>query len=139
VTGVVRGTPGAITYVDAAYSITNKLSFALVGNRAGKYTTPGLRGITQALSQLPAKVTRLSQLKIVDPPATAGKLAYPISTFTYVIVPTSSSKAAELRKFVYWAVTQGQKFGPPLFFVPLPKTVQAFAFREIKKVQGAQG
>lgn len=138
VTGVVKSTAGAITYVDAAYAIENKLPFALVGNRAGKFTTPGIRGITAALSQLPKKVTQLSQLKIVDPPRAAGKLAYPISTFTYVIVPTSSAKATELRKFIYWAVTQGQKFGPPLFFVPLPKTVQAFAFREIKKIQ-AQG
>ena len=61
---------------------------------------------------------------------------YPISTFTYVIVPTSSGdKAADLRKFVYWAVTAGQKFGPPLFFVPLPKAVNGFNYREIKKIQ----
>ena len=53
-----------------------------------------------------------------------------------MIVPTSSGdKAADLRKFVYWAVTQGQKFGPPLFFQPLPVQVQAFAYREIKKIQ----
>jgi phosphate transport system substrate-binding protein len=135
-TGVVKQTAGALTYVDAAYAIQNKLQFALIQNRAGKYTTPGLRGISQALSQLPKKVTQLSQLKIVDPPKAAGPLAYPISTFTYVIVPLSSgSKAADLRKFVYWAVTQGQKFGPPLWFVPLPKTVQAFAYREIKRIQ----
>jgi phosphate transport system substrate-binding protein len=139
VTGIVRGTPGGITYVDAAYSIQNKLQFALIGNRAGKWTTPGIRGITQALSQLPEKVTSLSQLKIVDPPKEAGKAAYPISTFTYVIAPTSAPKAAELRKFIYWAVTVGQKFGPPLFFVPLPKTVQAFTYREIKKIQAPQG
>jgi phosphate transport system substrate-binding protein len=135
VTGVVKNTPGAITYVDAAYSITNKLQFAPVQNRAGKFATPGIRGITQALSQLPKKVTSLSQLKIVDPPKAAGKLAYPISTFTYVIVPTSTSKAQDMRRLIYWAVTQGQKFGPPLFFVPLPKTVQAFVYREIKKIQ----
>ncbi len=78
----------------------------------------------------------LPQLKIVDPPAKCGKKAYPISTFTYVIVPTSSGdKAADLRKFVYWAVTAGQKFGPPLFFVPLPKSVNGFIYREIKKIQ----
>ena len=53
-----------------------------------------------------------------------------------MIVPTSSAKAADLRKFVYWAVTQGQKFGPPLFFQPLPTPVQAFAYREIKKIKG---
>jgi phosphate transport system substrate-binding protein len=137
VTGVVKSTPGAITYVDAAYSITNKLQFAQVQNRAGKFTLPGLRGISSAVTQLPKKVTSFSQLKIVDPPKTAPKNAYPISTFTYVIVPTDSgSKAADLRKFVYWAIAQGQKFGPPLFFVPLPTSVKAFAYREIKKIQG---
>ena len=54
-----------------------------------------------------------------------------------VIVPTRAAKAVDLRKFVYWAVTRGQKFGPPLLFEPLPVTVQAFAFREIKKIQPA--
>lgn len=137
VTGVVRSTPGALTYVDVAYALANKLQFAVVRNRAGKFATPGLRGINASLSQLPKKVTQLSQLKIVDPPKAAGALAYPIVTFTYVIVPTSSPKAADLRKFVYWAVTQGQRFGPPLLFQPLPQTVQAFAFREIKKIQGS--
>jgi phosphate transport system substrate-binding protein len=137
VAGVVKSTPGALTYVDAAYSIQNKLQFAMIQNRAGRFTTPGIRGISEAVSQLPKKVTSLSQLKIVDPPKAAGKLAYPISTFTYVVLPTNSAKAADLRKFVYWAVTQGQKFGPPLFFVPLPTPVKAFAYREIAKVKAA--
>jgi phosphate transport system substrate-binding protein len=137
VAGVVKSTEGAITYVDAAYSIQNKLQFALVRNRRGTYTLPGLRGITSAVSVLPKKITSFQQLKIVDPPKTAAKNAYPISTFTYVIVPTNSgSQAADLRKMVYWAVTQGQKFGPPLFFVPLPNQVKAYDYREIKKIQG---
>ena len=137
VAGVVSKTVGALTYVDVAYSLKNKFTFAQVKNRAGRFATPGLRGIQQAVSKLPAKVTELSQLKIVDPPASAGKLAYPIVTFTYVIVPTSSAKAGDLRKFVYWAVTRGQSFGPPLLFQPLPVPVQAFAFREIKKIQAS--
>jgi phosphate transport system substrate-binding protein len=136
VAGVVKSTDGALTYVDAAYSIQNKFQFALIQNRAGGFTTPGVRGVSAALSTLPKKVTNLSQLKIVDPPKSAGKKAYPISTFTYVIVPTSSGdKAADLRKFVYWAVTAGQKFGPPLYFVPLPAAVNGFIYREIKKIQ----
>jgi phosphate transport system substrate-binding protein len=135
VAGVVDKTAGALTYVDVAYSLKNKLTFALMRNNTGKYATPGLRGIQAALSKLPTKVTSLSQLKIVNPPKTAGPLAYPIATFTYVIVPTKSSKAADLRKFVYWAVTRGQQFGPRLLFQPLPKTVQGFAYREIKKIQ----
>jgi len=135
VTGIVRQTEGAVTYVDAGYSITNKLQFATVKNKAGKFATPGVKGVEAAVSQLPKKITSLDQLKIVDPPAAAGKIAYPITTFTYVIVPTKTGKAEDLRKFVYWAVTRGQKFGPPLWFVPLPKPVQAFAYREIKKIQ----
>jgi len=136
VAGVVKSTAGALTYVDAAYSITNKFQFALIQNRAGGFATPGVRGVTAALSTLPKKVTNLSQLKIVDPPKSAGRKAYPISTFTYVIVPTNSGdKAADLRKFVYWAVTAGQKFGPPLFFVPMPASVNGFVYREIKKIQ----
>jgi phosphate transport system substrate-binding protein len=136
VAGVVKSTAGALTYVDAAYSITNKFQFALIQNRAGGFATPGVRGVTAALSTLPKKVTKLSQLKIVDPPKSAGRKAYPISTFTYVIVPTNSGdKAADLRKFVYWAVTAGQKFGPPLFFVPMPASVNGFVYREIKKIQ----
>jgi phosphate transport system substrate-binding protein len=137
VAGVVKSTPGALTYVDAAYAIQNRLLFAPIRNRAGRFTTPGLRGITQAVSQLPQRVTSPSQLRIVDPPSSAGPLAYPISTFTYVILPTSTTKAADLRKFVYWAVTQGQRFGPPLFFVPLPTSVKAFAYRELARVRGA--
>lgn len=136
VTGIVKNTPGAITYVDAAYSITNHLEFALVQNRRGAFTLPGLRGIASAVSVLPKKITRPAQLKIVDPPKTAPKNAYPISTFTYVIVPTNAgSKAADMRKFIYWAVTQGQKFGPPLYFVPLPNQVKAYVYRQIKQIQ----
>jgi len=136
VAGVVKSTEGALTYVDAAYSITNHLQFATIQNRAGGFATPGVRGVSAAVSTLPKKITNISQLKIVDPPKSAGKRAYPISTFTYVIVPTSSSKAGDMRKFIYWAVTQGQKYGPPLFFVPLPGSVKGFVYREIKTIQG---
>ena len=136
VTGVVNKTPGALTYVDIAYSLQNKLRVGWIENKFGKFTSPGLRGIRAAASSLPKKITSPEQLKLVDPPKSAGALAYPISTFTYVIAPTSSSKAADLRKFVYWAVTRGQTFGPPLLFEPLPLQVKAYAFREIKKIQG---
>ena len=135
VAGVVTKTPGALTYVDVAYALTNKLRFAWVRNRSGKFASPGLRGIKAAADVLPKKITGFTQLKLVDPPKSAGGLAYPISTFTYVIAPTSTSKAGDLRKFVYWAVTQGQAFGPKLLFQPLPNQVKAYDYREIKKIQ----
>jgi phosphate transport system substrate-binding protein len=135
VAGVVSKTPGALTYVDIAYALQNKLRVSWIQNRAGKFAQPGLRGIAAAASGLPKKITDPTQLKLVDPPKSAGALAYPISTFTYVIAPTSSSKAADLRKFIYWAVTQGQAFGPPLKFQPLPVQVKAYAYRQIKQIQ----
>jgi phosphate transport system substrate-binding protein len=137
VAGVVTKTPGAVTYVDVAYTLQNKLRAALVQNRAGKFANAGLRGIQAAAAGLPAKITSSTQLKLVDPPKSAGPLAYPISTFTYVIAPTSSGKAKELRNFIYWAVTRGQTYGKPLLFQQLPVQVQAYAYREIKKIQSA--
>lgn len=136
VAGVVTKTVGALTYVDVAYSLQNKLRTASIQNKTGKFATPGLRGIKAAAAILPKKIANDKQLKLVDPPKSAGPLAYPISTFTYVIAPTSTNKAADIRKFVYWAVTRGQAFGPPLLFEPLPLQVKAYAFRELKKIQG---
>ncbi|MEO5633833.1 phosphate ABC transporter substrate-binding protein PstS [Gaiella sp.] len=134
VAGVITKTPGSIGYADVAYALKNKIRFASVLNASGRYATPGLRGIQAAAATLPAKVTSEDgALSIVNPPK-GNPLAYPISTFTYVVVPSGSSKAAELKKMVYWAVTQGQKFGPALLFQPLPKQVQAFAYKQIKKI-----
>src|SRR5205085_2153216 len=57
-----------------------------------------------------------------------------IGTFTWVILPLQSSKAADLKKFVDWAVTKGQSFGPKLLFLPLPKAVQAAARHTLARV-----
>jgi phosphate transport system substrate-binding protein len=133
VSGVVSRTEGAVMYADVAYALANKLKFARVKNKAGKWTLPGLRSINAAASSV-GKVTGNGEISIVNP-AKSQPLAYPISTFTYVLAPTQSSKAAELRKFIYWAITSGQKFGPPLLFAPLPKAVLAFNYKQIKKIQ----
>jgi phosphate transport system substrate-binding protein len=134
VAGVITKTEGAIGYVDVAYALQNKIRFASILNASGKYATPGLRGIEAAASTLGKNLQGDGAFSIVNPKR-GNPLAYPISTFTYVIVPTSSSKSAELRKMVYWAVTRGQTFGKPLLFQPLPLQVQAFAFKQIKKIQ----
>ncbi len=135
VAGVVTKTEGAIGYADVAYALKNKIRFASILNASGKYATPGLRGIAAAAATLPAKITSNGALSIVNPPK-GNSLAYPISTFTYVIVPIVSPKAAELRKMIYWCVTQGQKLGPPLLFQRLPRQVQAFDFKQIKLITG---
>lgn len=58
-------------------------------------------------------------MHIVNPPTSAGKLAYPISTYTYIIVPQQTSKATALLKMIFWALTVGdKKYGPKLIFAP---------------------
>jgi len=135
VSGVVTKTAGAIGYADVAYSLANHLRFASILNKSGKYTTPGLRGIAAAAATLPKKITGDGAISIVNP-SKGNPIAYPICTFTWIIIPTNSSKAADLRKMVYWAVTQGQKSAPKLLFQPLPKQVQAFDFKQIKLITG---
>ncbi len=133
VAGVITKTVGSIGYADVAYALKNKIRFASMQNASGKYATPGLRGIQAAADTLPKTITSDGALSIVNPPK-GNPLAYPISTFTYVIVSSGSSKSAELRKMVYWAVTQGQTFSKSLLFQPLPRQVQAFAYKQIKKI-----
>jgi phosphate transport system substrate-binding protein len=124
VAGVVSQTQGAIGYVDVAYAIKNHLHFAAVKNAAGKFLFPSLRRI-QAAALAFTKVPANNELHIVNPPKSA-KLAYPISTYTYVIVHRKSAHAAELRKLIFWALTQGQspQFAAKLIFAKL-STVKA--------------
>ncbi len=133
--GVVKNTVGGIGYVDIAYALTNHIKFARVQNRAGKFITPGLRAISAAAATV-RSVPASNEMHIVNPPA-SQPLAYPICTFSYVLLPTRSDKAADLRKFVFYALTQGQKLGPRLLFVPIPKVVLVAAEKTLKQVQPA--
>jgi len=132
--GVVSNTQGAVGYVDVAFALKNRLKFMALRNSSGVYTTPGLRGINAAAATV-KRVAATNEMHIVNPPR-GDRLAYPICTFTYVILPIKSSKAADLRKFVFYAVnpTQGQKLGPKLLFAPLPKVVLVAAEKTLRKV-----
>ena len=128
----VSQTEGAIGYVDVAYALKNHLSFAAIQNKNGKYALPGLRGIASAAASV-RTVGANNEMSIVNPPK-GFKNAYPISTYTYVILPLSTPKAKELRRFVFWALTSGQKYGPKLLFVPIPRFVLAASEKTLTKV-----
>jgi phosphate transport system substrate-binding protein len=124
VSGVVSRTDGAVGYADIAYALKNKLKFFSVQNRAGKFARPGLAGI-KAAAQADRKFNPQSnELSIVNPPGSPRfAKAYPICTYTYVILRTQSTQASTLKPFVTWALTAGQAYGPPLIFQPIPKYV----------------
>jgi phosphate transport system substrate-binding protein len=134
VAGLVSRTAGGITYVDVAFALKNHIRFAAVRNRAGKFLYPSLRRITAAADAFP-KVPANNEMHIVDPPKSAP-LAYPISTFTYVIVPQQTSHSAELRKLIFWALTQGQKpqYTAKLLFAPLTKPVLVASEKTLKTI-----
>ena len=137
VSGVLTRTPGAIGYADIAYALANKLQFAAVQNKSGKYALPGIRGI-KAAAQADRKFDSRNFLSIVNPPK--GKkyeTAYPICTYTYVILPLQSSKGTALKAFVNWAITGGQQYGTKLLFVPIPSYVLARDKAVLKRVSSS--
>jgi len=133
VAAAVSQTKGAIGYVDVAYAIKNHLPFAAVQNAAGRYILPGNVGIRSAAATV-SKVPSSNAISIVNPPR-SQRSAYPICTFTYVILPLKTSKAADLRKFVFWALTSGQQYGPKLRFVAIPNKVLGASEKTLKRVK----
>ena len=125
VTQTVAGTAGAIGYISASYLIAAGLPVAAIQNEAGKYELPNLANIQNA-AEMVKKVPPSNELHIVDPPKKFSK-AYPISTFTYAIVPHSAPQKGLLSEFILYAMTVGQKYGPALDFAKLPKVVLSAA------------
>lgn len=123
VAAAVRSTPGAVGYVAVSNALGAKLDFAAVENRAGAFVRPSTKTVAAAAAH-DARFRRDNSASIVDPPRSA-KHAYPISTFTYAIVPRSSQKLATLKAFLTYAITSGQRFAAALDFAPLPQNVVA--------------
>jgi phosphate transport system substrate-binding protein len=133
VSAALSQTDGGITYVDVAFSLANHFKFAAVQNRAGVFALPGLNGIKAAGATILRVAPDNGGISIVNP-SKRQKIAYPICTFTYVIVPKQTAKAAELKQFINWALTKGQADGPKLLFSPLPKVVLKASLKTLKLV-----
>jgi phosphate transport system substrate-binding protein len=130
-TGVTSSlkTPGAIGYVAAAYLIGAGIHAASIENAAGNFELPNLKNIEEAAAVVKT-VRPNSGVSIVAPPKSATK-AYPISTFTYAIVPSDAPQGDAVKQFIEYAITKGQTFGAALDFAPLPSTVLSAAQKTI--------
>jgi phosphate transport system substrate-binding protein len=129
ITATVVKTPGAIGYISASYLIAAGLGAAAVQNKAGNYALPNLKNIESAASTV-ASVPSSNAISITNPPAKAST-AYPISTFTYAIVPHNAPQKGFLQQFLNYAITKGQIYGAALDFAPLPKVVLSAAKKSI--------
>jgi phosphate transport system substrate-binding protein len=121
VTSTVSKTPGAIGYISASYLIAAGLGAAAIQNNAGNYEFPNLKNIESAASTVKS-LPSSNAVSITNPPKKATD-AYPISTFTYAIVPHNAPQKGFLQQFLNYDVTIGQKYGAALDFAPLPKVV----------------
>jgi phosphate transport system substrate-binding protein len=118
----IKSTVGSIGYLSASYIIANGLTVAEIKNAAGKYEFPNLKNIANAASSV-KHVPANNVLSITNPPK-AYKIAYPISTFTYCIVPQHGGKGSLVKQFVDYAVSSaGQAFGAGLDFASLPAAI----------------
>ena len=133
VTGQVKQLPGSIGYVELAYAKQNKLPYAAIKNASGAYVSPSIEAVTAAAAgaKLPANTDY--RVSIVD---ATGKGAYPISSFTWLLLYEKQPDAAKGRKlldFVRWALTEGEKSAASLDYAPIP---EAMAKQLVKRLGG---
>ena len=119
VTAMVAQTDGAVGYVELAYALNNKLSTAAVKNKAGEYVTATAKSISKAADF----IKDFSKELTISTINAEGKGVYPISSFTYILLPEdkTSNKLKEVRSFLKWAMKDGQKMAEELHYAPLPK------------------
>ena len=132
VTGVVQKTQGSIGYVELAYAITNKLNVFALENSQKKFVVPSINSTSQAASSLTDKDYNSDlRFSIVN---AKYKDAYPISAFTYILLPIKQGNIqnSEIKNFLLWAITKGQKFAPELHYAILPKKLSESLIKKIK-------
>jgi phosphate transport system substrate-binding protein len=132
VTAVVSSTNGAIGYISASYIIAHQLGAAAIQNAAGFFEYPNLSNIENA-AQSVKSVPANNEMHIVNP-SKKYRIAYPISTFTYAIVPKAAPQKQLVASFVNYAITAGQKFGAALDFTPIPKVVLKASQKTVKSL-----
>ncbi len=134
VAGFIRQLPGAIGYVELIYAVQNNIPYGSVRNSAGVFLKASLEGVTAAAASAP-KMPADFRVSITNAP---GKDAYPISSFTWLLIPAQSKDAAKgkiLADFLNWMVTDGQKMTSTLAYAPLPENVAAKVKEAIKQVK----
>jgi phosphate transport system substrate-binding protein len=134
VAGMVRQMQGSIGYIELIYAVQNKIPYGVVQNSSGNFVRASLESVTAAAASaknMPADF----RVSITNAP---GKDAYPISSFTWLLIPQKSKDANKgkiLADFLNWMVDDGQKMTADLTYAPLPENVAAQVKGTIKQVQ----
>ncbi|HEY1659031.1 MAG TPA: phosphate ABC transporter substrate-binding protein PstS [Candidatus Sulfotelmatobacter sp.] len=122
VAGSIRQLQGSIGYVELIYAVQNNITYGSVRNAAGNFVKASLESVTAAAASAP-KMPADFRVSITNAP---GKDAYPISSFTWLLIPEQSKDPAKgkiLADFLNWMVSDGQKMTAALSYAPLPESV----------------
>jgi phosphate transport system substrate-binding protein len=134
VAGMIRQMQGGIGYIELIYAVQNKIDYGLVKNSSGTFVKASLDSVTAAAASAKSMPADF-RVSITNAP---GKDAYPISSFTWLLIPEKSKEAAKgkiLADFLTWMVDDGQKMTAELTYAPLPENVAAKVKGAIKQVQ----
>jgi len=134
VAGFVKQTQNSIGYVELIYAEHNKLSFAAVQNKAGKFVKGGIDSVSAAAAAAAKNMPKDYRVSIVN---ADGEDAYPISTFTWLLVyqNNSGSTGKILKDFLTWAMAEGQAIAPNLGYAPLPENVKRMVTETISTIR----
>jgi len=135
VSGLVKETPNSLGYVELIYALQNKLPFGDVQNASGAFVRASLESTTAAAAGAAKDMPADFRVSITNAP---GKSAYPICSFTWLLIPAKFSDAGKrdiLKGFLNWMLTDGQKMTQDLYYAPLPKEVVQQETKAIAKIQ----
>jgi phosphate transport system substrate-binding protein len=135
VTGLVKQTPNSIGYVELIYALQNKMPAAMIQNASGAFVRADLSSVTAAAAGAAREMPEDFRVSITNAP---GKTAYPIASFTWLLVPSQiadASKRDAIKGFIRWMLADGQKLAEPLAYAPLPKEVVAKELKAIDMIK----
>jgi phosphate transport system substrate-binding protein len=134
VSGLVKQTPDSIGYVELVYAVQNNIPYGKVQNAAGKFVKADLASVTAAAASM-KEIPDDFRVSITNAP---GADAYPISSFTWLLIPAQIPDAAKrtaIKGFLGWMLAEGQNYNEGLTYAKLPKSVIAKESKAISLVQ----
>jgi len=135
VAGLVKQTPYSLGYIELIYAVQNTIPYGTVKNEAGQFVKASLTGVSAAAAGAAKSMPDDFRVSITNPP---GKEAYPISSFTWLLIPAQiqdAGKKSAVKDFIAWMLTSGQQFCEPLAYAKLPKEVVAKEQKALALIQ----
>ncbi len=135
VAGLVKQTPGSIGYVELIYALQNTIAYGAVRNYDGNFVRASLETVVETAGAAGDKMPADFRVSITNAP---GKNAYPIASFTWLLLyqsPRDKAKSKTMVDFVKWALTDGQKYAGELGYAPLPESVVKLEMDALKNIK----